>query len=62
MYRTVSRTQSVPKIKCTETNVTRRTAQMSAVWTQKNPFSDEMQLKHVDSFEFLFLAPTIISF
>lgn len=35
---------------------------MSAVWTQKNQFSDEMQLKRVDSFEFLFLAPTIISF
>lgn len=42
--------------------LTRRTPQMSAVWTQKNQFSDEMQLKHVDSFEFLFLTPTIISF
>lgn len=42
--------------------LTRRTPQMSAVWTQKSPFSDGMQLKPVDSFEFLFLAPTVISF
>lgn len=46
IYRTVSRTQNVPKIKYTETNIHQRSSSDVSCRLRRISFYDKMQLKH----------------